>query len=278
MHGLTFLLLFPSRCFQFPSPFPLPSPNRHHLHPLFPSSLPYLLDGSTAGGALRLSGRATDSGLGSLVLDRGAHRARDLEEHFLKRREPTDLAGAGRHHRDGGNNRSGNNDRWGGIGDDNGGLIVSVGEGQGDGEMCMRGADWTSIAFQFFPSTLASMPYSQLNLSSMYTRSHSQARTFSSTFKALGVGSPAPVTAGGASTALALRLLLVDLLLYGDFGDMHAKWWRSGGAKRPIIGVAGHSLTGGNAWMRSSCCFECGKEGLCLRVEDSGNGGSSEFR
>ena len=71
--------------------------------------------------------------------------------------------------------------------------------------MCMRGADWTSIAFQFFPSTLASMPYLQLNLSSMYTRSHSQARTFFSTFKALGVGSPAPVTAGGASTALASR-------------------------------------------------------------------------
>lgn len=106
-----------------------------------------------------------------MVLDRGAHRARDLEEHFLDQPEPTDLAGAGRHPRDGGNNRSGNNDRWGGIGDDNGGLMVSVGEGQGDGEMCMRGADWTSIAFRFFPLTLASMPCSQLNLSSMYTRS-----------------------------------------------------------------------------------------------------------
>ena len=76
-----------------------------------------------------------------MVFDRGAHRARDLEEHFLNRREPTDLAGAGRHHRDGGNNRSGNNDRWGGSSDDDGGLMVSMGEDQGNGEMCMRGAD-----------------------------------------------------------------------------------------------------------------------------------------
>ena len=71
-----------------------------------------------------------------MVLDRGTHRARDLEEHFLNRREPTDPAGAGRHHRDGGNNRSGNNDRWGGIGDDNGGLIVSVGEKAKEMERC----------------------------------------------------------------------------------------------------------------------------------------------
>lgn len=57
--------------------------------------LPYLLDGGAPGGALRLPGRATDGGLGSLVLEGGAHRASGLAEHLLDGREPPGLARAG---------------------------------------------------------------------------------------------------------------------------------------------------------------------------------------
>lgn len=54
------------------------------LIPILLPLLPHLLDGGTAGRPFSLAGRTTDSGLGSLVLDRGAHRARDPGQHIFE--------------------------------------------------------------------------------------------------------------------------------------------------------------------------------------------------